>query len=173
MLYSYNQLQRFLGSNENTIQNYTHILQDAFFIHELQQYSYSLKAQSKAKKKVYCIDNGLITAATFKFSHNHGKLLENLVYTEFKKQGCDEIYYHNDVNECDFIIHAEEPLAVQVCYELNEGNRQRELNGLMPAMQKFNTRRGVIITYDNDIEFDDNIKAIPFWQYFSYTKEAF
>ncbi|MCH9643686.1 MAG: ATP-binding protein [Gammaproteobacteria bacterium] len=167
-LYSYNSLQKSLGSNENTIQNYVHILQDAYFIHQLMQYSYSLKKQSKSKKKAYCIDNGLITAATFKFSNNYGKLLENLVYTELKKQNHEHIFYNNEINECDFIIHTQKDiLALQVCYQLDENNMRREISGLTTAMQKYNIPKGVIITYDNEADFENNIKAIPFWQYFS------
>lgn len=167
-LYSYNSLHKALDSNENTIQNYIHILQDAYFIHELTQYSYSLKKQSKSRKKSYCIDNGLITAATFKFSNNHGKLLENLVYTELKKNHHENIFYNNENNECDFIVHGEEEsLAIQVCYELNENNIKREINGLKTAMQKFNISKGIIITYDDEQLYDNSISVIPFWKYFS------
>lgn len=167
-LYSYNSLYKALGSNENTIQNYIHILKDAYFIHQLTQYSYSLKTQTKSKKKAYCIDNGLISAATFKFSSNHGKLLENLVYTELKKHNYDQIFYNNDTNQCDFIVHSEKKsLAIQVCYQLDENNIKREINGLKTAMKKFNIQQGIIITYDDDRNLHNNIKAIPFWQYFS------
>ena len=167
-LYSYNKLHKTLGSNENTIQNYIHILQDAYFIHQLQQYSFSLKAQTKSKKKAYCIDNGLITATTFKFSNNLGKLLENLVYSEFIKQGHEHIYYHHDTRECDFIIHNQhQSLAVQVCYQINDQNKEREIAGLKTAMQTFNITQGVIITYNQEEALENNIHVIPFWDYFS------
>lgn len=168
-LYSYNSLQKIIGSNENTIQNYIHILQDAYFIHQLSQYSYSLKTQSRNRKKPYCIDNGLITAATFKFSNNHGKLLENMVYAEFKKSGSDDIFYNNDTNECDFIIHSDiksQSRAVQVCYQLDNENIKREVNGLINAMKKYDIPNGIIITYDDEQTLDASIKAIPFWRYF-------
>lgn len=167
-LYSYNSLQKILGGNENTLQQYVHILENAYFIEQIQQYSYSLKSQVKSKKKAYCIDNGLITAVTFKFSHNYGKLLENLVYTELKKSNHEKLYYHHDQNECDFIVHdGHTTYAMQVCYALNAENQQREINGLKIAMEKFRITQGVIITYDDDIKIEKNIRAIPFWKYFS------
>lgn len=167
--YSYNSLCKALGSNENTIQNYIHIFQDAYFIHQLTQYSYSLKTQSRSKKKAYCIDNGLIAAATFKFSNNHGKLLENLVYTELKKCNYEQVFYSNETNECDFIVHGKkQSFAIQVCYQLDENNTKREINGLTTAMRKFNISKGIIITYDDEMSLGENINAIPFWKYFSY-----
>lgn len=178
-LYSYNQLQKTLGSNENTLQNYVKILQDAYFIHQVQQYDYSLKKQNKAKKKPYCIDNGLITAASFAFSDNHGKLLENLVYTELKKQGHEHIYYHHDTYECDFILHEPEPMAIQVCYALNEKNLPREIRGLQVAMEKYRLKKGRLITYDQDAQTSlmnhltsdlTNIEITPFWIYFASQK---
>lgn len=167
-LYSYNSLQKILGGNENTIQQHIHILEDAYLAHEMQQYSFSLKAQSRSKKKIYCIDNGLINAVTFKFSHNYGKLFENLVYTELKKKQLGEIFYHHDIYECDFIIHDERPVqAIQVCYKLDSENQKREVNGLKSAMEKFNIAQGFIITYDDEIKIENHIHAIPFWRFFA------
>lgn len=167
-LYSYNSLCKNVGGNENTIQQYAHILENAYFIHQIQQYSYSAKLQARSKKKAYCIDNGLIAAVTFKFSNNHGKLLENLVYTELKKRGYEQIYYYHDLHECDFIVHdAPEKLAIQVCYALNADNQKREVNGLKNAMEKLSLSRGIIITYDDEIKIEENILAVPFWKLFA------
>jgi predicted AAA+ superfamily ATPase len=41
---------------------------------------------------------------------------------------------------------------------------------LIERLQEFNISQGIIITYDDEAEFDNNIKAIPFWQYFSGLK---
>jgi uncharacterized protein len=61
----------------------------------------------------------------------------------------------------------EQAFAIQVCYQLDENNTKREINGLTAAMQKFNLSKGIIITYDDEISFDKNINAIPFWKNFS------
>ncbi len=166
-LYSYNSLRKAIGSNENTIQQFIHILQNAYFLHEVKQFSYSLKDQNRAKKKIYCIDNGLINAVTFKFSQNYGKLLENLVYTEFCKQDIKDIVFYNDNKECDFIIYQQkDPLAVQVCYELTDLNKEREVNGLLAAMKHHSIKKGLIITYDYEQAYSDAVDIIPFWKYF-------
>ena len=167
-IYSYNSLSKAIESNENTVQQFIQILQDAYFLRELKQFSFSIKSQTRAKKKIYCIDNGLVNATTFKFSNNAGKLLENLVYSELRKKHYEEIYYFNEKNECDFIVYQQDVrLAIQVCYALNAANREREINGLTLAMEKFSIPSGIIITYDQEEVIQDKIQAIPFWKFFS------
>ncbi len=164
-LYSYNSLHKALGSNETTIQNFIQVLQDAYLIEEIKNFSFSLKQKSKAKKKAYCIDNGLINATTFKFSKNYGKLLENLVFCELKKRYQKNIYFYNDQIECDFIVHDEERVAIQVCYQLDLESREREIRGLSTAMQHFAIPNGLIITYNQEERLADNMLAIPFWKW--------
>lgn len=166
-LYSYNSLSKVIESNENTTQQLIHILQSAFFVDEIKQFAYSLKTQTRSKKKLYCIDNGLITATTFKFSHNYGKLLENLVFTELRKRTHDNLFFFNDQKECDFIVHQQNNMeAIQVCYELNDNNKTREINGLKEAMKKFDISKGFIITYNQEEKISQHISVIPFWKFF-------
>ena len=73
------------------------------FLDEIRQFSFSLKRQSRARKKVYAIDNGILANVSFRFSANRGKLFENLVYSEFKKSGY-EIHLYQNKGECDFIV---------------------------------------------------------------------
>jgi predicted AAA+ superfamily ATPase len=169
-IYSYNSLSKAVQSNENTVKDFIRIYESAYLIHEIKKFSYSLKQQARAKKKSYCIDNGFLTTTSFKFSSNMGKLLENLVYTELQKSSNQTIYFYNENKECDFILHGEkQPIAIQVCYELNHENISREKNGLIAAMQDLSIPEGIIITYDQEEAFDENIKAIPFWKFFAFT----
>ncbi len=168
VLYSYNSLSKAVSSNENTIQQFIHIFQNAYLINELKSFSYSVGEQLRAKKKVYCVDNGLITATAFTFTDNYGKLFENLVHSELQKTGNSEIYFYNDQKECDFILHnPNNPIAIQACYQLTPENRTREIAGLIAAMEKLKLPKGVIITYDDEEKISDNMDVIPFWKYFS------
>lgn len=166
--YSYNSLSKALGSNENTIKKFVDIFANAYFIQELKHYSYSLKAQNRLEKKTYCIDNGFLTATTFRFSDNLGKLLENLVYTQLQITRDAEVFFFNDSQECDFIVHSGKiSKAIQVCYELNQANRKREMNGIKFAMEKLSIAKGVIITYDQEEQISEELSVVPFWKYFS------
>ncbi len=168
-IYSYNSLSKAVSSNENTVKNFINIFEGAYFIEELKQFDYSLKKQLQMKKKIYCIDNGMLTAVSFRFSKDLEKLLENLTYTELKKSGENDIYFFNQQKECDFILHGEEEkTAIQVCYALTHENRIREINGLTAAMNSFDVSKGIIITYDQEETINESIQAIPFWKYFSF-----
>jgi predicted AAA+ superfamily ATPase len=134
-LFSYNSLGNALNTNENTAKEFINVLENSYLVNEVRQFSYSLKRQSHARKKIYAIDNGILANVSFRFSANRGKLFENLVYTEFKKSGYEINFYQNK-GECDFIVKkGSDRKAIQVCYELTGQNRNREIKGLQEAMR--------------------------------------
>lgn len=166
--YSYNSLARAVKGNENTVKDFIDILEDSFLLKEVRNFSYSLKTQSKAKKKVYCIDNSFMNIVSFKFSENRGKLLENLVYTELLKSGYSEVYFYNEYKECDFVLKkGKDLIAVQVSYELGESNRERETDGLLSTMRKLEVPKGYIITYDTEGTINENALVVPFWKFYA------
>lgn len=161
-VFSYNSLAKALNSNENTLKQYVEILEESYIVKEIQHFSFSQKAGGKIKKKIYCIDNGLINSVSLSFSSNLGKLFENLVFVELLKTKRLEIFFYNDNSECDFIIkHRNKLIAIQVAYELNQKNESREFAGLKAAMKKFNITDGFIVTYNqNDVKND--LKVVSF-----------
>jgi len=164
-LYSYNSLAKAVQSNENTVREFVGYLEESFLVDEVKSFSYSLKAQSKAKKKIYAVDNSFLNAVSFKFSDNKGKLLENLVYTELVKNGFHEIFFFHDNKECDFIVKTGNTLTgIQVGYEVGQSNLDRETGGLMAAMKKLNMEKGYIITYDTEQTISPDISMVPFWK---------
>jgi len=160
-LYSYNSLAKAINSNENTIKSYLFFLQESFLIYELNNFSFSVKKQIKSKKKSYVIDNGLVAQTSFRFSQEKGKLFENLVFSELKKQNY-EIYFYNENFECDFLVKKEKLIAIQVAYELNSFNFERETQGLIKL--PFEAEK-YIITFNQTQTFKD-IKVIPFYEFF-------
>jgi predicted AAA+ superfamily ATPase len=95
-------------------------------------------------------------------------LFENLVFSELQKINSDQIYFFNEQQECDFIIHdLKNFTAIQACYQLTDENQAREIAGLQSAMTKLSIHKGVVITYDVEKKLTDNIHAIPFWKYFA------
>ena len=57
-------------------------------------------------------------------------------------------------------------MAIQVCYEVTEENKEREIGGLQEAMETSKTDNGVIVTYNQE-DIIGNIKLIPFWKWAS------
>jgi len=162
-LYSYNSLAKTIDINDKSAKEYVSYLEDSYLIDELKHYSFSLKEQNNSKKKIYSNDNGFLSLS-YSFSENSGKMLENLVYTELIKAGY-EVYFYNKNFECDFIaIKDGKSIAIQVCYELHDQNRKREVGGL--SKLPFEVDGKYIITYNQSEMLDDTIKVVKFWEYF-------
>ncbi|MDR2009571.1 MAG: ATP-binding protein [Bacteroidales bacterium] len=169
-VFSYNSLAKALDSNENTMKQYLQILEKSYIIKELQHFSYSLKSQTKTKKKAYCIDNGLINAISLRFSSDYGKLLENLVFVEILKLNKFEIFFHNETEECDFILKNRKKLiAVQVAYELNDKTEKREFKGLEAVKKKYGTFRSFIVTYNQNFE-KNGVRIMSFGRFINELK---
>jgi predicted AAA+ superfamily ATPase len=162
-LYSYSSLGKAVGINDKSAKEYLSYLEESYLCTELKQFSFSLKEQQNAKKKIYFNDNGFVSLS-FKFSSNWGKLLENLVLTELLK-GRYEVYFYNKNFECDFIAKKEgKTIAIQVCYELNDENRKREFNGLKKL--PFEVDEKIVLTYNQE-EQVDGMRVVSFWEFFS------
>ena len=100
---------------------------------------------------------------------NKGKIVENLVFVELKRRN-KEIYYFLGENECDFLIKEGTNIkdAIQVCYSLDENNREREVEGLLEAMNKLKLKEGLILTREQEDEIrnkDKKIKIMPVWRW--------
>jgi predicted AAA+ superfamily ATPase len=168
---SYNRIKDVfdLGST-NTVKNFTEYLENSFLIFFVNQFSYSKGIQAASPKKVYCIDTGLRNIASFRFSEDTGRLVENMVFLELKRRG-KEIYYWSGKGEVDFVIkeglHVNE--LIQVCWNIYDGDKKNaELKGLIEAMDEFNLKTGLIITEDSDLEEnigEKKIKYIPLWKW--------
>ncbi len=60
---------------------------------------------------------------------------------------------------------------IQVCYELNIDNKDREIKGLLEAMEFFELKEGIIVTFEQQEEFQLNdkiIKVIPAHVFLSF-----
>ena len=167
---SYNSLQRALNfKSVVSVKNYISHLQESYLLHELYKYDYSLKKQIVYNKKIYSVDNGLRNQVSFRFSEDSGKLLENTVFLQLKRSG-KEVYYYKNKRECDFLIKQKTKIveAIQVTDVLSAANRERELNGLIAAMESFNLKKGLIITRNQEEKFRSQgreIRVLPIYKW--------
>lgn len=155
--YSYNSLKKtFNFGSINTLISYISYLEDAYVLFTISRFDYSLKKQIISPKKIYCVDNGLITTNTLSSSKDKGRLLENFVLL-YLKNNFSEIYYYKEQDfECDFIVKEKDKIvnAYQVCLNLDESNKEREINGLIKTLKKFKLTNGKIITLDQSDSLD-------------------
>ncbi len=161
--------QRQPGS-KRTLANYLAYLQEAFFILGADKFSYSPRQRVMNPKKIYLMDQGFITL-TEDFSENKGRILENVVAIELYRRRQTFSYYKNR-RECDFIVRDAEGLnlqAIQVCWTLTIGNRERELRGLLAAMEKLSLPHGLILTYDEEESLPAapgrRVAVMPVWKW--------
>ena len=155
-----------------TILEYFSYLTQTYLFSFVPRYAYSYKAQMISPKKVYCVDNGLHSAVTTSASSDEGRKLENMVFGELRRRWTQIYYYSNNGHECDFIVCEKNhpAMAFQVCYELSHDNEDREIKGLLTAMQDLHVDNGTILTFnqkDTIIENDMRIEAMPVWEWAS------
>ena len=165
---SYNKLRTMLNVSINTVKSYIGYLENSYLVFTVPRYDYSVKKQIYSHKKVYVIDTSLINLISFKFSRDYGRLLENLVFIELKRNNWD-IYYHKDRHECDFLVFENNRItnAIQVTASLN-GNSDREYKGLYEALTRYDLDEGLVLTADE--EFEDTFKnkkivVMPVWKW--------
>jgi len=81
-----------------------------------------------------------------------------------------EIFYFSRKKECDFVIKQGVDItgAIQVCYALNHDNYEREVNGLLEAVNEFHLSCGLLLVHESEIKQEDlpqNIQLINVWRW--------
>ncbi|MCD6226885.1 ATP-binding protein [Candidatus Micrarchaeota archaeon] len=162
----------------HTVGNYVEYLKNSYLIIIVERFSFKLKEQIIAPKKVYCVDTGLLNTVSFKFSENFGKLMENLVIIELLRRKSYnslewEIYYWKDhqQREVDFVLKKGKKVKqlIQVTnVSSKEGLNDREISSLLKAGKELKCNNLLVITWDyEDKEKIENktIKFIPLWKW--------
>ena len=169
--FSYTSLAKTIGiKHTETVKNYLEYLENTYLLFQVMKFDWSVKKQMNNQKKVYFIDNAIIGKVGFNATDNIGQLLENLVFIEIKRQRKD-VYYHDDGIECDFIMRENGHIvsACQVTRSMkDEKTRQREINGLVSALNAYNLTEGMVLTDDEteEITIDNKkIHIIPIWRW--------
>lgn len=168
---SYNNIRKLTGlSSATTIKEYFEYLENSYLAYLLPRFSTSLKVQVYSNKKVYFIDTAIARILGFRTSEDYGRILENIVFMELKRES-KEVYYHKENKECDFVIRDGYNIteAIQVTQSLeNPDTRKRELEGMLDAMKAYKLKEGLILTDDTEDEIEIEGKKIfvkPIWKW--------
>lgn len=155
---------------KNYLYEYLVALESIYLFLILPKYSESVLKRELGGKKVYAIDNGLLNAATFKFSNDYGELLENVIFMELHKSGC-QLFFYKGKRECDFIVLEKSKFryVIQVAYSVSDKKTlQREAEGLAEACRVFGEKKGYIITLseEKDLKIEGiSIHIIPAYKF--------
>ncbi len=161
-------------SSSSTVMEYLSYFVNAWLFFFVPRFSYSLKVQSVNPKKVYAIDNGFIRANSIAFTSDHGRLLENLFYLHLRTI-TSGIYYFSEQKECDFVVfEKDKPVGLyQVCLQLDQETMEREMSGLLEALNFFDRENGTIITLDQADQFEIDGKTICVKPFYVWASETF
>lgn len=176
--FSMRKLTRVLGFRSGmTIEKYLRYLTEAYILFPVSRYSPKVGERLTSPKKIYGVDNGLVTSKAVRHSPDWGKLLENLVFTELVKKGFApnrELFYYKTRNgrEVDFVIKNGTSVVelVQVAYDFsNADTKQRELKALAEADEELHAEKLTVLTWNEQREAEKNGVSIhiePFWARF-------
>jgi predicted AAA+ superfamily ATPase len=168
--FSYNNLAKtFELGSPNSLISFVSYFEDSYLIFTINRFDYSLKKQQVSQKKAYCIDPGFLKANSLSFSSDYGRILENIVFLNLRRKN-NQLFYFKKKYECDFLVKEKEKItgAYQVCYKMDSDNKDREINGLVEAMDELKLKNGFILTYDQeDLIKIDGKKIIikPVWKW--------
>ena len=163
--YSYRRLKNLFGIDNITIQDYIHFAEMAKVLFEVPHFAYSLQAQKRPIRKIYCIDNGLRNAVSFRFSEDEGKLAENLVFIELLRSGSTPFYWKKK-KEVDFVVKGPDNLLTAINVSYTDTIPSRERDGLKEFVGEFGdkVKEMIILTKDTE-QVTDDINLIPLWKW--------
>ncbi|TGC06765.1 ATP-binding protein [Methanolobus halotolerans] len=143
---SFNSIKNLAGlSSATTIKEYFGYLENSYLV---PKFSPSLKTQVYSNKKIYFVDTAIARILGYRTSEDYGRILENNVFMELKRRS-QEVYYHRDKKECDFVIREGYRIreAIQVTKSMEDPDTmKRELDGLLEAMKTYDLQEGLILT---------------------------
>ncbi|MBI2930737.1 MAG: ATP-binding protein, partial [Planctomycetes bacterium] len=147
---------------------YVEYLQDAYLLLAVPKFAPSFRKRAVSPRKYYAVDNGLRRANSPQATPDVGHRLENAVYLALRRSGGNISYAgERDLWECDFVTDS---LAVQVCAELTEFNRARELAGLVHAAALPGRRRTIMLTLNQTDRLrveGITVEVQPAWRWLS------
>lgn len=174
---TFNKLKNILlVKSVHTVKNYFEYLESSFLVFKLERFSFKLKEQVLAPKKVYIIDTGLVNAIGFQSRESQGRIIENIVAIQLMRKKAENpllrIFYWKDhqQKEVDFVIKdTKVKQLVQVCYDIEDYNtKERELKALIKASTELKCKNLLVITWD--FEGEEKIKSRkiifkPLWKW--------
>ena len=176
---TFSKLKNLFGiKNVHTVKNYIDYLTSTYLIFTVERFSFKLKQRMIAPKKVYCVDTGILNTMATRFSEDHGRLMENIVFVELLREKSfaetpREIFYWKDhqQREVDLVLK-EGPRVkqlIQVTWASGKDEiGEREIEALIKASNELNCRNLLVITWDYEDEWSINGKKInylPLWKW--------
>jgi hypothetical protein len=155
---------KFPFSKDSLFSYYKNLL-ESMLVFNVRKFAESTYKRLRNPAKIYLADVGLARKVT---SEDLGRVLENIVFLELRKK-TEEIFYFDEERECDFVVKEKNKFfPYQVCFELTEENKERELSSLVSCCNWLETKEGMVLTNDQEEEIKINeikIRIFPVWKW--------
>jgi len=155
--------------SKDTIYNYMSHLEDAYTLFTVPIYRNSIKEENRNPKKIYAVDNGFKKIYDYAIDKDISKLYENIVFLQLRRQTKD-VYYFKEKQEVDFYAKLEDKeVLINVSYIIDDKKtRDREINGLIEAMNYFKLNCSYLVTQSEDtvVQIEEKkIYIIPLYKW--------
>lgn len=158
--YSLDTLKKASGiDGKNTIRSYLDYLEEVFLLYRVSMFNHvsEISEDGEGKEvpcKVYAGDTGFFKTIYPNYPDILGLRFENLVFLELLRQG-KQVSYFRGRRECDFLITKKDSQAVTAAVQVSvyfgsPAVREREVLGLMEAMEEYGLNEGLILTLDDE-----------------------
>ena len=180
---SFEKLKGYLGiKNGHTVAKYVGYMEESYMFFLLQRFSFKLKDQFVAPRKVYAIDNGMAGSIAFRAGQDIGRQMENIVFVELMRRNLylelnQDLYYWKDHRgrEVDFVLKKGNDIIELVQISYISGNmdiNERETASLILASKELKCDALTVITWDYEAEESKEgklIKYLPIWKWLLQT----
>ncbi len=154
---------------KDTLFDYFSHLEDVYALFSVPVFRDSVKEENRNPKKIYSVDTGFKSLFEASFTSDFSKIYENVVFQHLRRR-TREIFYLKQKQEVDFYAVIENrKVIINVCYDIDKENtKQREINGLIEAMENIKLTESFLITGDSDDIITVGKKKIfivPLWKW--------
>ena len=178
--FSYKKMANRLGCSVDVLESYYSYLEEAFLFFSIPRWSEKASAQVMYNKKIYCIDNGFITAKSFHVLGNEEMLHENIVAVMLHKEEIEGharvFFWRNSAGwEVDFVVKQGTRVVrlIQVALDIsNKTTMDRESRALIKASEALKCDDLVVINQDVESTstctwqgLSKTLNFIPLWKW--------
>jgi len=156
-----------------TLIKYVECARQAYLLLLSEIHSPSIRSRKQYPRKVYVVDNGIVTALCPEAKESFGKLMENTLAVELARRGYALRYWREygkrDGGEVDFVIveGARAKQLIQVTYAREKPDvKARELKALTKASGELGAREALVVTWDyrgEEVLDGLRVKYVPLW----------
>ncbi len=141
---------------KTTIHNYLAYIEDSYLAFPVPLFTSSYRQRNIYPRKIYAVDPGLYTAHSFDQQDRYGRLFENLIYLDLRRQGNEVFYYSTPSGtEVDFVAAHRSTgryRLIQCCFDMTDKDTQvREMRALTEAEKTLGIK-GEIVTPESYLE---------------------